>query len=92
MNKDFAQTKSPLWLMINAITIPILVRRVFEKSAKAYKVDWENIPETSHDQFTDKVYGELLNIKDKHPSCYLELYSSLRCIHVPFYDRLTLSS
>ena len=54
MNKDFAQTKSPLWLMINAITIPILVRRVFEKSAKAYKVDWENIPETSHDQFTDK--------------------------------------
>ena len=82
MKKDFGQTKSPLWLMINAITIPNLVRRVFEKSAKAYKVDWGNIPETSHDEFTDKVYGELLNIKDKHPSCYLELYSSLRCIQV----------
>ena len=82
MHNEKPQTKPPLWLMINAITIPDLIQWIFEKSAKNYKIDWQSIPKASHDQFTDKVYDELLRLKEMNHRCYLEIYSSLRCINV----------
>ena len=77
-NEGKRENKNPLWLMINAITISELLQRLFEKSAKEYKIDWSSAEKMSIDERTDFVFEHTLTLYREYPSCYLDFYSSLR--------------
>ena len=81
-NKGDKPKKSPLWLMIRQITLPDLQQFIFEKVAKAYKIDWGKIEYRNLDLRADQIHAEILELQKQYPSCYLDLYSSLRIINL----------
>jgi len=77
-----ARERSPIWLMIRAITVPTLIEKIFEKATKDYKVDWSKIEQKNLDIRADQILEEALKLQAKYPYCYLDFYSSLRIISI----------
>ena len=62
-NKGDKPKKSPLWLMIRQITLPDLQQLIFEKVAKAYKIDWGKIEYRNLDLRADQIHAEILELQ-----------------------------